>query len=360
MKALLKMNSKLILYFFLCQVTFVTASRLELVNAEKGELIHENGRELRKLEGNVHLRQGDAYLYCNLAYFDMTDNRATLLQHVEIYDGEHRLKADMVIYDGNRRVESAFGHIQLFQENQTLESDTLIYNQINQEAHATGNVNLADFLESTVLSGNDILYERNKEVGIASGNPQLVRMDSTGQDSLIIRSKLMQVWGERQVAMATEQVSIQRGEWRANCDLAKFHLPSKCLVLYENPEIFEGNRHIQGDSIKIFLVESVLDSGIIYGHASIRSANRSFEDQLNGKQITFASADSNRVIIVKGEAESSYHVFNDKDEWEGLNRINGDRITLEFSGDELIFVDVQSQPGESQGEFVPAQAVQRE
>jgi lipopolysaccharide assembly outer membrane protein LptD (OstA) len=354
------MKSKLLLCIFLCQVTFVAASRLELVNAVKGELIQENGREIRKLEGNVHLRQGDAYLYCDLAYFDMTANRVILLHHVEIYDGEHRLKADTVIYNGNQRIESAFGHVQLFQENQTLESDTLLYSQISREVHATGRVNLADFLESAVLSGNEIQYEQNRKMGIASGNPQLIRLDSTGHDSLIIRSRLMQVWGEQQIAVATEKVSIQRGEWRASCDLAKFHSREQCLVLYDNPEIFEGNRHIQGDSIKIFLVESELDSGAVYGHASIRSENRTFEDQLKGKEITLASADSNRVVIVNGEAESSYHVFNDKDEWEGLNRINGDRITLKFSGDELIFVDVQSHPGESQGEFIPAHAVQRE
>ena len=170
----------------------------------------------------------------------------------------------------------------------------------------------------------------------------------------------MEIWGERQVAVATDNVSIQRGEWRAHCDLAKFYSPDRHLVLYDNPQIFERNQNIKGDSIKIFLVESELDSGIIYGHASIQSKNRSFEDQLKGDRVTFSSADSNRVIIVEGEAQSSYHVFNEKDQWEGINQINGDRITLKFSEDELIFVGVQSQPGESQGEFIPAQDVWRE
>ena len=353
-------KSKLTSCLLICHMAVFAGSRLELVNAAKGELIQENGREIRKLEGDVHLRQSDAYLYCDLAFFDMTANRVTLIRHVEIYDGKHHLKADTVIYEGNRRIESAFGHVRLVQENQTLESDSLVYSQINQEVHAAGHVNMADILESAELTGNDLLYQRSRGYGIAAGNPKLVQLDSTGHDSLVIRSRIMEIWGEQQVAVATDDVSIQRGEWRAHCDLARFHSPDQRLVLYDNPEVFERNRMIEGDSIKIFLVESELDSGIIYGHASILSKNRSFEDQLKGNQVTFASADSNRVIIVEGEAQSSYHVFNEKDQWEGINQINGDRITLKFSGDELIFVAVQSQPGESQGEFIPAHDVKRE
>lgn len=353
-------KNKVILCLLFYHMAIFAGSRLELVNAAKGELIQKNGREIRKLEGNVHLRQGDAYLYCDLAFFDMTANRVTLISHVEIYDGRHRLNADTVRYEGNQRIESAFGHVQLIQENQSLEADSVVYSQMNQEVHATGHVTMNDILESAELAGNDLLYQRNREYGIAKGNPELIQLDSTGHDSLIIRSRIMEIWGERQVAVATDNVSIQRGEWRAHCDLAKFYSPDRHLVLYDNPQIFERNQNIKGDSIKIFLVESELDSGIIYGHASIQSKNRSFEDQLKGDRVTFSSADSNRVIIVEGEAQSSYHVFNEKDQWEGINQINGDRITLKFSEDELIFVGVQSQPGESQGEFIPAQDVWRE
>lgn len=333
--------------------------KLKLIRAAKAEMITQTGRDVRKLEGDVLFRQGDAFLKCQRAFFDMGRDQVTLYDDVEIYDGKHHLFADKTVYNGADKYESAWGHVKLLQDNQILTADQLIYNQQSREVRADGNVRLEDLLENAVLTGESIHYNRLTDYGIALGNPHIVQLDTASRDTLIILGDTIEAWGEENLAVITENVRLNKGQMTAQCQSMKYYSDEQMLMLFGDPEMTEQERHIQGDSIQVFLEESNFKSGVIFGHAQITSLDSQYVDKLHGRLIRMNSVeDTNRVVIVEGEAENTYHVFNEDGTLEGVNTINGDGITLKFLGDKLDYVTVTSDPGESRGVFKPATVTQ--
>jgi lipopolysaccharide export system protein LptA len=331
------------------------SGRLELIQAGQGELIKINNREIRKLTGNVFFRQGDAYLRCYEALFEMSRDRVTLINQVEVFDGKHRLFADRIIYDGIGKTEKAYGHVQLEQEGRFLTADSVFYQQENQQAHAFGEARLRDLLEKAVLSSDMIYFDRIADYGIAYGNPEIIRIDKTHGDSLVIRGITMEGWGESGIAIVRDSVHIRQDDMSAFSSRAVYNSRNEILMLYGFPHMIEKQRVCSGDSIMVRLRQSEFDGGVIYGHAVIHTLDNLYQDSLKGRLMTIqVESDTNRVVIVEKEAENTYHIFNDNEKYEGVNMIDGDRIVLEFKGDKLTYVRVESDPAESRGTFVPA------
>ncbi|MFC1569341.1 OstA-like protein [bacterium] len=329
--------------------------RLELIRAGHAEFIKINGREVHELKDDVQFRQGDAFLYCERALFDIEYDRINLYENVRIYDGKHRLFGDRVIYEGPLKIEKAFGHVRLEQDGQLLLADSVIYKQESRLAHAIGNVRITDLIEKATLTGQDIKYDRIAGYGIALGSPKIIQQDTSSQDSMIISGNKMEIWGDDKLAIITDSVKIVKGDITSSCMFAKFYSVQEKLFLFGSPKMVEQNRYIQGDSMEIQLDASDFKSGIIRGNATILSIDSTFEDILKGTKITMhTETDSNRTVIVERQAENVYHVFNDEDEMEGVNDIDGDRILMKFTGKKLTYVRVESTPGESRGKFTPA------
>jgi len=329
--------------------------RLQLIHAGIAELIKVNGREIRELKKDVFFRQGDAYMRCQRALFDVDRDYLTLYQEVEIDDGKHCICGDRVTYEGPEKIERAFGNVHLTQEGQLLTADSVVYHQKTQEAHAVGNVHMTDFVEKATLTAQDVRYDRITDYGVATGNPQIIKQDTSSRDSLMIIGKKMQIWGEQQLAIVSDSVKINKGNMKAYCRYAKFFTDQEKLFLYESPRMIEQNRHISGDSIQIQLNASDFESGIVWGNAVVTSKDSIYENVLTGKLITMSTEqDSIRTVIVDHQAENLYHVFNDNGEMEGINNINGDRIIIKFNKKKLKYVRVESDPGKSLGKFVPS------
>ena len=331
------------------------SERLELIRAGRAEFVTLNNRKIHKLEQQVHFRQGDAYLRCEKAFFDVEADRADLYDQVEIYDGKHRLFGDRVIYETQQKTERAAGNVRLIQEGRILQADSVVYQQEIRQANAFGNVTMTDVIENVTLTAQKVFYDRLKDYGVAWGSPEVIQQDTTSEDSLIISGNKMEVWGGEQKAIITDTVIIRKADLKAVSNRAVFYSDTENLLLYESPEMVEQNRVIRGDSMHIQLSDSDFKGGQVFGKASIVSVDSVFEDVLNGDMITMnAENDSVRTVVVDRQAENVYHIFNDDQELEGVNEIDGDRIVMKFSGKKLTYVRVESTPGESRGKFIPA------
>lgn len=339
--------------------TAACRERLELLHADQSEFVNENGREIHRLDGNVQFRQGEAYLSCQTAFFDIDADRITLMNGVEIYDGKHRLFSDRAVYEGKTKTEKAYHHVRLIQDERCLQADSVFYSQTTRQADAFGNARFDDLVEHAALCGQVIHYDRNTDYGYATGDPYIVQVDTAGGDSLIILGRRLEGWGKNKLAVVTDSVRIVKGGMHAVSRIAAYHTKDERLMLYGSPEMFENNRTLSGDSIQVRLVDSDFSGGIIYGHAVITSGDSVWQDILTGHLITMTTEqDTNRTVVVEKEAQNKYHIFNEDGSLEGVNDINGDRITLKFKGSRLAYVRVESSPAESRGMFTPREQIE--
>lgn len=331
--------------------------RLRLVHADHfvGSVV--DGKKVQEFLGRVRLVQGEAKIFCDRARWWEKDDRALLSGSVMIYDGKRTLRADSVRYDGKSKVETAWGCVSLESGSRELTAERLKYEREKELVFAEGNVVLSDFKEKITLKGERIVYDRESDYGIVEGQPQLVKVDSSSGERMVVNGIKIESWGGEQRVLVSDSVRIEKDDWRAVCQSAEYHSEEDLLFLEETPVVWYRDQEMRGDSIDIRLKEVEFQEGVIRGNAQIVSGDSTFEDVLKGQEITieayYTSEDTIQKVIVRGQASSLYHIFDEEEKEQGVNSVTGDRIVLTFIGDHLERVKVESDPGHSTGIFTP-------
>jgi len=327
---------------------------LQLVSADSLEMRSQGSEEILVLHGDVKMVQGEAFLNCQNATWWREKQRMLLLDDVHIYDGKRDLRADRVEYDGKTKTEKAQGHVQLEIGNRTLKANQVTYAQDSEEIFARGNIRFIDLVEKTTLFGDESYYDRTDDYGWVKGNSYVVKMDTASGDSMIVKGLKIEAWGKDQAFTVTDSVVLQKGSLKAKCRYAYFQSQNEELRLEQMPMMWYQNHEMQGDTITLQMKDLHFQGGKIHQHAQIFSRDSTTVNELKGQIITFeASDDTIRAIYVYGQAVSIYHISDEDSKDEGMNTVTGDRIVIQFKGDEINRVLVESDPGQSTGTYKP-------
>ena len=326
--------------------------RPKLVHADSLVGLTVEGREVRELRGNVRIVQGEAFIDCRRAKWWEDEDKLILLGQVQIYDGKRTLKADRVDYDGEARRETATGRASFLSGERKVDARRLVYSQETETAEAYEDVVFTDFLERATLEGQEAIYLREPDYGRVTGTPKLVRVDSTSGEQLVVHGLIVEVWGGEDRVVISDSVRISKGDFSATCQRAEYRSKEESLLLEETPFVLHRNQEMRGERIDVSLEGIEFKGGVIRGDAEIVSVDTAFKDILTGQTITIeARADTIRKVIVEGQATSVYHVHDEERDEEGVNTVSGDRIVLEFDGEDLERVLVESDPGQCTGVY---------
>ncbi len=328
--------------------------RIRLVRADSVISETVNGQELLTWMGDVQLIQGNAYIHCEWARLWEEENRALLRDRVVIYDGKRTLKADRIDYSGQNRIESASGHVSLESDLKRLTARQVDYFQEEERAFAFGDVIITDLVENITLMGEQAEYNRRLDYGRVEGEPQLVGVDTTSGEGITVTGLKIEAWGEEQRVLVSDSVQIHKGDLIATCQSAEYRSYADLLVMTDEPVLYYREKEMRGHTIQVRFNHFRFQGGQIQGNATVVSMDSLFQDVLNGEHITIvASDDTIRSVIVEDQASSVYHVFNEQDEYQGMNSVTGDRIVLMLRDDRIEKITVESDPGLSKGTYTP-------
>lgn len=97
-------------------------------NSDKLLIQKRNGEEIRKLLGNVRLRQETTTMFCDSAYLYPKRNEVEAMSRVRInYADSVDILADRLAYNGNTEIARLFDNVVMTHEDQRLETDRLTY-----------------------------------------------------------------------------------------------------------------------------------------------------------------------------------------------------------------------------------------
>ncbi len=83
-----------------------------------------------RILGNVVMNHDSAFLYCDSAYVNETENKVIAYGNVRIKLSDTlNLYSDSLRYDGNTKIANAFSNVRLVDNQTTLTTDTLVYNR---------------------------------------------------------------------------------------------------------------------------------------------------------------------------------------------------------------------------------------
>jgi len=332
---------------------------LQLVHADSARGYLENGRLVRELMGQVEFMQDSSRMYCDRAVQYPEEHFARFSGRVRIVTPPRELRADQIQHWEIRREQIASGRAQLITPRQHLTADALHYFEKEERALAEGRAVIADSSERVYLAGQRIEYLRLKGYARVEGAPLFVRHDSTGGDSLAVRSRTMEMFEDGARISARDEVTLRQGEVSATCGELLFERKSDKLTLKLQPEAQRSFDFLRGTEIDLHLRQRQLTGLTIRGHAialtrvdTLVSTKRQY-DYLSGEEVYVGLA-NHKVdsVHVQGRATSYYHLYDEK-KYQGINKVLGDELMMSFREGKVSRVGVKSSPAASNGIFYP-------
>lgn len=333
--------------------------QLELVYADSARGYSENGRLVRELIGRVEFRQDSSRMFCDRAIQYPEEELVLFIGNVRILTPPRELAADEILHYEVRREQIARGHARFYDRRQRLTADTLRYFEKEDRALAQGRAVISDSLERARLSGRQIEYLRLSGYARVEGEPLFVRQDSTGSDTLVVRSRLMELFDDGQRVAAREEVTMQQGLFSATCGEMLFRRQEEKITLMTQPQARHADDRLTGTEIDLFMQGRTLTGIGIRGSAAMVSrvdtlaSSRPQYDLITGEAVYVGvrgrSVDS---VHVKGRATSYYHLYDEK-KYQGINKVLGDELVMRFAEGRVQHVSVLSNPAVSNGIFFP-------
>ncbi|MCS6991056.1 MAG: hypothetical protein NZL95_04270 [Chitinophagales bacterium] len=428
-----------------------SSTPVEIIHADEFEFFSLGGMKVRRLSGHVHLRQGDATLYCQRADYYLHENRIVASGQVHIIQSDTvHAHAEQLNYDGRTRQARLTGKVKLSDGHLTLYTDELDYDLnarqasyrtggqvVSQESELTSrqaryhlplravrfvhDVKLfhPDFFLQTDsllfhtekricyfiapvymyndsgsiycrrgyydlqreealfadraamqqkgrrLNADSIYYYRPSAKLVAKRN--VIWADSTAQltvragllsyeektdrfqaadhvlvsttaggDSLFVRSDTLwsfpnsNAGGRRLIAYP--QVRLYSDGLQGVCDSLVYSAPDSTFYFYHNPVLWAEGYQLYADTIRLSLKDRRLHRLLL--HQNAFAANAAGPDQYNqakGKTITghFREGRIDHMEI-DGNGESIYHVYDDHNNYVGINRVACGSMLISF------------------------------
>lgn len=215
------------------QSGLMSGGKIQILNANTFEVVAKGKSRIKKLIGEVQLKQDNTLLYCDSAYvFDETD-------YVEAYNNVRINHNDSVNFYG----------------------DLLKYNGQKRTARLEKNVSMID--KGAILTCNELDFDFNQNKASYFTGGKLVSGQST------LTSKIGYYYTNSKELYFKKDVKLKGEEFDMVCDTLKYQTNSKIATFY-------GNTIITSETDTVYCQAGTYhtekQSGILLKRAKIRSA----------------------------------------------------------------------------------------
>ncbi|MBP6311908.1 MAG: hypothetical protein KA408_06555 [Flavobacteriales bacterium] len=347
-------------------------------------LEYESNARMARLEGNVHLRNGDMELTTPALDYDMNAKRAlytsggriiskkennTLTSDVGLYladtrsfifsrnvlldHPEHTITSDTMHYGTSSGIAEFFGPTQILQDStiittlrgtydtrnerarftkrssilsggRLLEGDSLHYDRPTGIGRAWGNVAVTDTASDMIVTGDEGFYDESNERSMITGHAELViLMDG---DSLFLHGDSIftvpDSAGKR--VLAHRNVRFFKSDMQGVCDTLIYSDADSLIRMFNAPVLWSGSDQITGDHIRIAMKDGQAHRLFVEDNAFLVSQADSVHfDQVAGTTMTgyFVNNELDR-ILTEGNARTVYFAREEKDGIESIIGVN--------------------------------------
>lgn len=245
----------------------------------------------------------------------------------------------------------------------TADSATNFSNE--KKSYASGNVRIVSLNNNTVIYGNNIENYELTNYTILKGNSKLIQTGEN-EDTLHIYSDTMEAFrGKPEHYIAKGKVEVIRDKFLSKCGLGIYYKDDETVSLAVQPVVWQENLQMTGDSIYADLPNNKLQT-IFVKELSPDNSTTSFVissnedeyfkdryDQISGNDITIKFIEDKINLIEVNRNSNSIYFLYDSDKANGLNKVTGENIFINFDDDKKISkIRVDRDP---EGEYIPEQ-----
>jgi len=329
--------------------------RLFIEHADENIGKRIDGKQLRILRGNVHIRQDTLNMYCDQAVFNENMSKLIFTGNVLIDNGHRKLTAEKIDYYPDRNWADCYGKVSITSTTDSMFSDVFSYDFEEKNAVAEGNVYMSDQENQVQIWGNIGGYQSNSGYSYVEKNARMIKVDTASQDTFTVIANYLKYQSDSiKKAIALDSVIILQGNLRATCDSAVYFTDEEIVNLYINPYVWFEENELKGNYIQAVFDSLEIKTINVFGNAVASNHSDSLKTKTNvlrGKMINFYIEDKKpQTIVAKINASSVYYMEKDGVD-QGNNFATSDTIYIFFKEGELDSIDII---GGSEGIFYPS------
>ncbi len=210
---------------------------------ETDTLHYDTRTSLAHITGVSKITSKDGIVHTTDGFFNSKTDQAQLYQRSTIINKAKTIVGDTLFYDDKTGIGEGFGNVVYIDaENKNeLNCGHLVYNQLTGEGFATKQALVKDF------SQKDTLYMHSDSLKIYTFN---INTDSVYRE-----------------VHCFKKVRAYRVDVQAVCDSLVFNSKDSCMTMYRDPVVWNGDRQLLGEEIKVFMSDSTIREAHVLGQA---------------------------------------------------------------------------------------------
>ena len=204
-------------------------------------------------------------------------------------------------------------------------------------AQGYGNVIYFDSKNKNTLTCERMNYNEKTGFGWATG--KAVAKDYSQKDTLYVHADSMKIYTYNintdslyRVVHCFDHVKAYRIDAQAICDSMVITTKDSCMTMYRDPIVWNGDRQILGEVIKVYMSDSTIRDAHVIGQAlSVELMyDKKHYNQISSKVMDAYFENGNiRRTVASGNVKSIYYPVDDQDSsLIGLNYLESDTIKM--------------------------------
>lgn len=263
------------------------AEKVIIKHSDTGRGEISDGIEVRYLEGNVRLRQGDTFLSCDTAVFYPALNNLTAKGNIIIQQGDTlTIFADSLSFLGDERIAELFSDVSLLNKDKELYTERLTYNLREKIA--------SYFTGATLVNDSTQLTSRRGYYYVATNDAFFKDTVVVVDPEFSLSCDTLQYNTTTNIATFHSPTRIVQNESRIYCEKGFYNTSSRDAKLFQNAQFVKGDQKATADTI-------FYDGSL--GEVILENNARFVENDKNATADRMRYIEATEITIMEGNAK---------------------------------------------------------
>lgn len=286
---------------------------------------------------NVRMRNGNRLIETDTLHYNTENKIAHITGPSKINQNGSIINTEDGFFNTTTDKAELYGRSTIVDANRTITGDSLYYNRKTGLAQGYGNVIYVDSKNKNTLTCERMNYNEKTGYGWATG--KAVAKDYSQKDTLYVHADSMKIYTYNintdslyRVVHCFDHVKAYRIDAQAICDSMVITTKDSCMTMYRDPIVWNGDRQILGEVIKVYMSDSTIRDAHVIGQAlSVELMyDKKHYNQISSKVMDAYFENGNiRRTVASGNVKSIYYPVDDQDSsLIGLNYLESDTIKM--------------------------------
>lgn len=270
---------------------------------------------------NVRLKNPKFIIDTDTLNYDTKTSVADVVGPSVVTSGDNVIHTIRAFYDSNKNKARLLERSILLNKGKKLTGDSLVYDEKTGVSRGFGNVVYRDTVNKNELVSNTLFY--NEKTGYAFATDSAVMKDYSQKDTLYAHSDTVKVYtfnistdsAYRRIH-CYNHVRAYRTDVQAVCDSLIYDTKDSCMTMYKDPILWNVNRQILGELIKVYMNDSSISRAHVINQAfsaEMLHDSISFNQLSSREMFGFFENGEIRKTEAVGNVLAAYYHKDDKD-----------------------------------------------